>query len=90
MLPNNLGGWVCCVCCMNLQCGTYLAAPVHVCPCACKFMNMKLNEPLTRYLRVVYWDDMVPRMPYDNKMFLFKHFGVCLYYNSCYKEKVLF
>lgn len=52
-------------------------------------MNIKLNEPVTRYLRVVYSNDMVPRMPFDNKLFLFKHFGVCLYYNSCYKEKTV-
>jgi hypothetical protein len=54
-----------------------------------EFMNMKLNKPVTRYLRVVYCNNLFPRMPYDGKLFMFKHFGVCLYYNSCYKEKVL-
>jgi hypothetical protein len=54
-----------------------------------EFMNMKLNKPVTRYLRVVYCNDIVPRMPYDDKLFLFKHFGMCLYYNSCYREKTV-
>eukprot|EP01018_Ginkgo_biloba_P008006 Gb_19035 [translate_table: standard] len=53
------------------------------------FINTNLNEPIPRYFRVVYCNDIVPRLPYDNKMFMFKHFGVCLYYNSFYKLKVL-
>eukprot|EP01018_Ginkgo_biloba_P008004 Gb_19034 [translate_table: standard] len=53
------------------------------------FMNTNLNEPIPRYFRVVYCNDIIPRLPYDNKMFMFKHFGVCLYYNSCYKLKIV-
>ncbi|XP_057851047.2 triacylglycerol lipase OBL1 [Cryptomeria japonica] len=54
-----------------------------------KYMNKNINEPEPRYYRVVYSNDLIPRLPYDNKMFLFKHFGACIYYSSCYKQKTL-
>ena len=49
-----------------------------------KFMNKNLNDPVPRYFRIV-WE----RLPFDDDIFQYKHFGVCLYYNSCYHEKVL-
>ncbi|ERM99424.1 uncharacterized protein LOC18427459 [Amborella trichopoda] len=52
-----------------------------------KFMQARLESPVTKYFRVVYCNDLVPRLPYDDKTFLYKHFGVCLYYNSFYEEK---
>ncbi|KAL5558836.1 hypothetical protein UlMin_035047 [Ulmus minor] len=53
------------------------------------FMKEKLQKYNVKYRRYVYCYDMVPRIPYDDKTLLFKHFGPCLYFNSCYKGKVL-
>ena len=53
-----------------------------------KFMEAHLEYPVPKYFRVVYSYDLVPRLPCDDKTFLYKHFGVCLYYNSLYIEQV--
>ncbi|KAJ6932888.1 hypothetical protein NC651_008343 [Populus alba x Populus x berolinensis] len=53
-----------------------------------KFMEAHLEYPVPKYFRVVYSYDLVPRLPCDDKTFLYKHFGVCLYYNSLYVEQV--
>ncbi|KAK4367750.1 hypothetical protein RND71_011542 [Anisodus tanguticus] len=54
-----------------------------------EYMNGQLAKHEVPYYRVVYSNDMVPRLPYDNSTFMFKHFGTCIYYNSLYKEKIL-
>ncbi|EEF52390.1 uncharacterized LOC8278856 [Ricinus communis] len=54
-----------------------------------RFMEDKLKEYDVRYLRYVYCNDLVPRLPYDDSALLYKHFGPCLYYNSFYHGKVL-
>ncbi|XP_015064225.1 uncharacterized protein LOC107009404 [Solanum pennellii] len=54
-----------------------------------EYMNGQLTKHEVPYYRVVYSNDMVPRLPFDNSTFLFKHFGTCIYYNSLYREKIL-
>ncbi|PON94204.1 Fungal lipase-like domain containing protein [Trema orientale] len=54
-----------------------------------KFMKKKLEESNVKYRRYVYSYDLVPRIPYDDRTLLFKHFGPCLYFNSWYKGKIL-
>ena len=54
-----------------------------------KFMEENIRVHNIRYLRCVYCNDMVVRLPYDDRTLLFKHFGTCLYFNSCYKGKVI-
>ncbi|XP_050363689.1 triacylglycerol lipase OBL1-like [Argentina anserina] len=54
-----------------------------------EFMKEKFRNHDVRYMRYVYNNDLVPRVPFDDKALLFEHFGPTLYYNSCYGGKVL-
>jgi len=53
------------------------------------FVRGFLDKPQKRYFRFVYGNDMVPRIPFDDKTLLFKHIDDCFYYNSLYRGMVL-
>ncbi|KAL5714412.1 hypothetical protein ACHQM5_016377 [Ranunculus cassubicifolius] len=54
-----------------------------------EYMEKKMSEHGVPYVRAVYGNDMVPRLPYDNSADLYRHFGNCLYYNSLYEGMIL-
>ncbi|XVE55881.1 hypothetical protein DITRI_Ditri03aG0192700 [Diplodiscus trichospermus] len=54
-----------------------------------EIMEEKMRKFDVKYFKYVYSYDIVPRLPFDDKLFWYKDFGTCLYVDSFYKEKRL-
>lgn len=54
-----------------------------------KYMTTNLEDNNIKYYRFAYSNDIVPRLPYDDKGTMFKHFGRCLYFNRRYQGQVV-
>ncbi|BBN05461.1 hypothetical protein MPTK1_3g13260 [Marchantia polymorpha subsp. ruderalis] len=52
-----------------------------------QYMISKIGE--NRYWRIVYLNDLVPRIPFDDRLFQFKHSGLCYYFDARYGGKTL-
>ncbi|KAG8384378.1 hypothetical protein BUALT_Bualt04G0111900 [Buddleja alternifolia] len=54
-----------------------------------KFMKEQFEDYGVKYYRFVYSHDIVPTLPCDNSVLMFKHFGTCIYVNALYEAKVM-
>lgn len=52
------------------------------------YMEQKLSKFNWSYNRYVYSFDIVPRVPFDDDNFLYKHFGKCLHFDRNYTGQV--
>ncbi|XP_076938622.1 triacylglycerol lipase OBL1-like [Bidens hawaiensis] len=57
--------------------------------CFGRYMMKIIKDHDVRYFRYVYNNDMVPRLPFDDRSLFFKHFGTTLYYDGFYNGKVM-
>ncbi|XP_073388688.1 triacylglycerol lipase OBL1 [Physcomitrium patens] len=49
------------------------------------FVNYANSKLKGKFFRVVYCNDVVPRVPFDDIVMAYKHIGDCNYFNSVYK-----
>ncbi|XP_010666607.2 triacylglycerol lipase OBL1 [Beta vulgaris subsp. vulgaris] len=54
-----------------------------------EFMKKNLREHKIKYYRIVYNYDLVTKVPLDDALMTFKHFGKCIVFNSLYHGKVV-
>ncbi|CDP02499.1 unnamed protein product [Coffea canephora] len=53
------------------------------------FVEQNLEGSTRKYFRIVYCNDLVPRVPWDNSWSDFQHFGKCIYFNSLYRGDIV-
>lgn len=54
-----------------------------------RFIANRIEKEKVKYYRVVYAYDLVPRVPFDDSIFGFRHFGFCCYNNILFQQKAL-